>query len=292
MNVLGLTIVAVLWLMAPKSCLAAERCSLSLESELVRSLGSGNWSARSDALDKRATAFRELKKRCPTGEFDTDSRRRFFQYVREELRYQTWMRDNPTGTREISEGLSEAYRYYLDDLRSYLNRIVDPEKDLVHSKLILEFGEAETVAKLGRTVEDEVVGLLRGGPVASRPAGEAAIKAASALGFWIDAGSRVFSDQEKERLISFLADNLPTAEELEHLRSPFFSLRNNLAYAILASLGRSNSGAAKQAIQGWLERSERFIVTVGRVASDDQRIKAARNAVAAIEERLASRIDP
>jgi len=93
-------------------------------------------------------------------------------------------------------------------------------------------------------------------------------------------------------LISLLAENLPTLGELENLRSPFFSLRNNLAYAILASLGRSNSGAAKQAIQEWLEESEKFIVTAGRSAIADQRIKAARNAVAAIEERLATGVDP
>jgi len=278
--------------MVPKDCLAIDPCGLPAGSELFRGLSSPLWSARSVALDKRATAFRELKKRCPTGEFDTESRRRFYEYLREEMRYRTWMRDNPMGTRETSEGPREAYRYYLHDVRSYLNRIVDPEKDLVHSKLILEFGAAETVAKLGRTVENDVAGLLREGQVASRPAGEAAIKAAYALGFWIDPGSRVFSDQEKERLISLLAENLPTLGELEHLRSPFFSLRNNLAYAILASLGRSNSGAAKQAIQEWLEESEKFIVTAGRSAIADQRIKAARNAVAAIEERLATGVDP
>ena len=72
-----------------------------------------------------------------------------------------------------------------DDLRSYIDRIVDPKLDLPYAGIILEHGNATAISKLGRPVMHRVLAAAITAPNDLRPGHDQQAAAIAALGLWL-----------------------------------------------------------------------------------------------------------
>jgi len=275
-------IVTVLFLLcACRSQLAEATCEFVASPELLAGLVTPEWSQRRALLEKRVAAFHQVRAHCPDGHFDSGSRERFYGYLRREIEYRKWAEGHYLRT---GQGFGEGYGEYLQELRNYVDRVLDPERDRVFSDLILVFGMPQTVAKLGRSAESEVVTLLA---VEDRQT-----TAAAAIGYWIDAANDGFTPDEKDRFISLLIDRLPSPPAFSDADRSSYWQSIHFADAILNALGRSNSVAARDAIRTWLRKFESRPVTGLRAPTEPLTVKAAREAIAAIEKHLAPKTHP
>ena len=251
------------------------RCAVAANSPLLRAVRDPEntseqvWRSASRELNR-------LMAECPDGPTDEASRRRFFNdYVAREfaLDYRALGALWEKRGEGLTTGGWESIEYERIELLNYLDRIVDPKRDQPYANIILDYGNGQAMARLGRSVKDQV--LLRARPGGGNQKPERRAEAIRALGHWTSARYSEFSRAEKQTFVSTIVEALPDP------KAPMLSEQIILSRACIEALGRSSDLDAAKVLTSWAssqEQEKRFateLVVLARKAADAIRRRAA-----------------
>lgn len=203
-----------------------------------------------DSTAHRAASreFYRLKRSCATGPSAAAERAAFYRYVSEypsldfERLCAIWLRDVPEKDRS-DEGCEP--RVLKEDIAAYVDRIVDPARDLDYAEAILRAGGDEAIAKLGAAALDRVIAAATT-PLAGENAARSRAAAIRALGRWVDPSDTRFSAADKARVTTILLGLLPDATKAETDGPEGLALK-----ATLTALAHADDELVRQRLQSW-----------------------------------------
>jgi hypothetical protein len=190
---------------------------------------------------------------CAPETVDATSRRVFFDVVDREYRadhgqqLEQWQARRP-GSQALFEGIN----VYQQELRDYMQRLVTFHGGDEFRQTIITFGNARTIASLGRPVKNDVLKMLGTPNLRYGLSGRhnPQREALAAVGFWIDPAERGFSATEKDEMTMMLTGLLTVSENVapgDHRR---------LVETAIDALGRSDDPQAEKDIRKWMEKQD------------------------------------
>ena len=190
---------------------------------------------------------------CEPAAIDARSRKIFFEAMDLEFNadhsasIERWAKAHAAAN---PEGMFEAVSGLQHEMRAYLDRLYEPALDAQFEHVVLRYGQAKTIARLGPASKADVIEVLstshRRYGVGKRHNPQ--VDALAALGHWIDPANASFTPVEKYELAQILTALLEVSENVEpgnHLR---------LIEATLSSLAKSDDSHAIAAVEKWLAR--------------------------------------
>ncbi|MDQ3280296.1 MAG: hypothetical protein M3Q69_02675 [Acidobacteriota bacterium] len=209
---------------------------------------------------------------CDPLHVDSASRRVFFAIVAREFgadvqsQLASWNAKYPD-----SEALWDGLTIHQTELRNYMDRLFDPARDAAFKDVVLRYGKAKTIARLGRDAKADVTKSL-GTPVTSYGLAHrynAQTEALGALGYWIDAADTTFTAEEKRQFAQILTGLLEVTGKI-HGRH-----QRDMLMTTLASLAHSDDPRALAAVERWSNKLEK----------DDPIAKATQKTIDAMKAR-------
>ncbi|HEX9984546.1 MAG TPA: hypothetical protein VGF69_14895 [Thermoanaerobaculia bacterium] len=257
------------------SVAAAQPCTLTESSDLFAPYASPESAGRAQWKASYRVAYK-LMRECPDGPADVESRRLFFRYVDQQfsLDYARLQKVWAQQGEPLSEAGMETVRYFRQDLRTYLDRIVDPARDAASAPVLLRHAGGAAIAKLGPAVKGDVIAMAK----SNRPSKfwaerDDQIVAIQAIGEWL-ASMEIDTAAERE-LTSVLVATLPSPDHVKEGRTQALTL------ATLHALGQTNDAETQRQLIAWANQYARAYGTSNDIAT------AARDSVNAISRRLA-----
>ena len=219
--------------------------------------------------DSLVVLYRVMRS-CPKGPADRENRDLLFDYVNSKLSLdyvhlcQVW-----TGGHAEDGCIGEDQQ----DLRDYLDRIVDPILDLRYADVILEHANGRAIAKLGRPVMDRVLAMAVTEPNHLRAGHDQQIAAITALGVWLAPNSD-FTTGEKGEFLEAIRSVRPPGDKVAGGRP------HTIVRACLQALAKTDSPAVRQLLLAWAD-----VYEAKYLRAEDELPRIARKGAEAIAER-------
>lgn len=192
--------------------------------------------------------FYRLKRSCATGPTAAAERAAFFRFASEYPSLDfvrlcaIWLRDVPEKDRSGEDCEPRVLR---EDISAYVDRIVDPARDLDYAEAILRAGGDEAIAKLGPAAIDRVI-VAATTPGDEENEGRCRAAAIGALGRWVDPRDVRFSAADKARVTAILLGLLPEPTKAETDGPDGRALK-----ATLTALAHADDELVRQTLQSW-----------------------------------------
>jgi hypothetical protein len=253
---------------------SAQPCVLTESSDLFAPYASPEAAGRVQWKASYRAAYK-LMRECPNGPADVESRRLFFRYVDQQfsLDYERLQKVWAQQGEPLSEGGMETVRYFRQDLRAYLDKIVDPARDAAAAPVLLRHAGSAAIAKLGPEVKGPVIAMAKSNqPSKFWAERDEQIVAIEAIGHWL--ASTKTGPAEKRELTSILIATLPSSNRVSEGRT------QALTIATLRALSQTDDAATQRQLIAWANQYARTYGTSNDIAT------TARDAVNAISRRL------
>jgi hypothetical protein len=250
----------------------SQPCTIDRDSVLLKPLNHP-YAASHAEWTTAARVFATITRTCPTGSSDAQSRARVFDYIdgKLSLDYNRLCEIWTNGNAGSGDGCVNEEEQ--DDLRAYLDQIVDPLRDSDRVNMIFKHGNALAISKFGPAVERRVLDMASG-PQPLEPVHDPQIEALRALGYWILPNESRFTPQDKARFTALLLQSLPPADKVAGGRETL------LARAILQALGNSSRANVAETLRTWAKLNEATLKYTSRLAEN------AKTAAVTIEKRV------
>lgn len=193
-----------------------------------------------------ARVFATVMKANPAGPADAESRDAVFAYIdgKLSLDYDRLCAIWTNGRAGSGDGCVSEEEH--NTIRNYLDAIVDAERDVQYTGMILKHGNGLAISKLGPTVKSRVLDMA-----STQQPGEQLhdpqIEAFRALGYWLSATDNRFTSEEKAQFTTLLLHALPAPDAVAGGRE------TKMARTILQALGNSTRLDVAQALRNWAQ---------------------------------------
>jgi hypothetical protein len=193
--------------------------------------------------------FNGIARSCPNGPSDPESRQLLFDYIDQKLSldYDHLCAIWTKGHDDTGDGCIDHDEH--NDLRAYLDQIVDPSRDIGRMSMILKHGNGLAISKLGLAAKSRVVDMASG-PQPVEAFHDPQIEALRALGYWLLPNESRFTPDDKAQFTMLLLHALPPADKVAGGRETV------MARAILQALGNSSRPDVAQALRNWAQLNQ------------------------------------
>lgn len=214
---------------------------------------------------------------CDPLRIDGESRKIFFRAIKAEFEFdhtaefRAWRKNHP-GSDALWEGINSQQ----NEMRDYLDRIFDPHRDREFQPIVLRYGKASTIARLGPEAKEGVRQTIAVGSHFYGLSGEynSQVDALEALGEWIDPANGAFGRREKAEFAQLLSGLLDVSDVIrgDHHR--------RLLRTVLEGLGRSDDQQALASVEKWASRHRH---------AQDELVTLAADTAAKMKKRMAAK---
>jgi hypothetical protein len=248
-----------------------QACAIGADSALLQPLNHP-YAASHTEWTAAARVFVSITRTCPKGPSDAQSRARVFDYIdgKLSLDYNRLCEIWTNGNAGSGDGCVNEEEQ--NDLRAYLDQIVDPLRDSDRVNMILKHGNALAISKFGPSVERRVLDMASG-PQPLEPVHDPQVEALRTLGYWLLPNESRFNQQDKARFTALLLQSLPPADNVAGGHETL------LARAILQALGSSSRAEVAETLRKWAKLNEATLKYPSRLAEN------AKTAAMTVEKR-------
>lgn len=246
--------------------------SLGKDSALLKPFGHP-YAASHAEWTAAARAFATVMKANPTGPSDAESRDAVFAYIdgKLSLDYDRLCAIWTNGRAGSGDGCVSEEEH--NTIRTYLDAIVDPARDVQYTGMILKHGNGLAISKLGPTVKTRVLDMAST-QQPLEPFHDPQIESLRALGYWLSATENRFTPEDKAQFTTLLLHALPPADTVAGGRE------TAMARAIIQALANSSRPDVAKALLTWAQVNQATRAYASPLAA------SAKTAAFSVEKRV------